>query len=373
MQETPAKGALLLRRLFWNSEAVIQLSVFSFPTIVPLYNSPVRAAAIIHAYLKPQVMEPFRDARVNVFRGNALEPNDLPDVAMVFGGDGSVHRVLPSLAYTQTPMLIVPTGTANDFARCIGITSPTEALRAWRRYLDRGDNVRTIDLGTVRPMADPGPEDFEQLDTMTYADEEGRIPRPERLLGPVIMRHHLRRAEESTKHQRVIYFSGIAGLGLDADTNQRANQMPGWLRRHGGYGLAALQALIKFVPPTVRLHSYDVCGRETSLQGPVLFVAVGNSPEYGSGIRMLPQAQLDDGQLDLCFVPAMSKGFVLRHFHRIYSGTHLKVSKVRYLRTRQVFIESDAPIPIYADGEYLCHAPAEISTSPRALRVIVPA
>ncbi len=105
---------------------------------------------------------------------------------------------------------------------------------------------------------------------------------------------------------------------------------------------------------------------------PVLFTAIGNAPEYGSGMRMLPQAQLDDGQLDLCFVPAMSKGDVLRHFHRIYSGTHLLVPKVRYFRTRQVFVESDEPIAIYADGEYLCQTPAEISASSKALRVIVP-
>ena len=108
---------------------------------------------IVHAYVKPNVVEPFRDARVNVFRGNTLEPNDLPDVAMVFGGDGAMHRVLPSLAYTRTPLLVVPTGTANDFARCLGIPNPGAALRAWRRYLDCGDNVRCIDLGTVRPMA----------------------------------------------------------------------------------------------------------------------------------------------------------------------------------------------------------------------------
>jgi diacylglycerol kinase family enzyme len=221
-------------------------------------------------------------------------------------------------------------------------------------------------------MADPVPAEFEQLDSMTSADSEGRILRPERPLGPVIMRPHIHQAEESAIQQRTIYFTGIAGIGLDADTNQRANRMPGWLRRHGGYALAALRALAAYSPPAVRLHSYDACGRETCLAGPVLFAAIGNAPEYGSGIKMLPQAQLDDGQLDLCFVPAMSKSRVLRHFHRIYSGTHLLVPKVRYFRTCQVFLESDAPIPIYADGEYLCETPAEISASPKALRVIVP-
>jgi diacylglycerol kinase (ATP) len=332
----------------------------------------VRAAAILHSYIKAHVVEPFFDARVNIFRGNALERSDLPDVAMVFGGDGSVHRVLPSLAYTRTPLLVVPSGSANDFARCIGLPNRSEALRAWRRYLDYGDNVRTIDLGTVRPMAEAEPGTQEAVVSKTFADAEGRIARPESLLGPAIMRRHMQHAEASAEQQRMIYFTGIAGLGLDAETNREANRMPGWLRRHGGYALAALRALAYYRAPVVRLHSFDASGQETRLDGPVLFAAIGNSPEYGSGIKMLPQAQLDDGQLDLCFVPAMAKGRVLRHIHKIYSGKHLLVPEVRYLRTSQVFLESDEAIPIYADGEYLCQSPAEVAVAPKALRVIVP-
>jgi len=330
----------------------------------------VRAAAILHSYLKPHVVEPFFDARVDVFRGNTLEPTDMPDVAMVFGGDGSVHRVLPSLAYTQTPLLVVPSGTANDFARCIGIPNQGEALRAWRRYLDYGDNVRTIDMGTVRPMADPDPPPAEDVQSHTFADSDRRFIAPGQLLGPLIMRNHLRRVEESTEPQRTIYFTGIAGIGLDAETNRRANRMPGWLRRHGGYLLAALGALSVYQPPRVRVNSFDRNGEETRLDGPVLFAAIGNAPEYGSGIRMLPRAQMDDAQLDLCFVPAMPKSRVLRHIYKIYAGTHVLVSGVRYLRTSQVFVESDEPIALYADGEYLCNTPAEIAVAPKALRVI---
>jgi len=307
-----------------------------------------------------------------MFRGNTLEPGDLPDVAMVFGGDGAVHRVLRSLAHSQTALLIVPMGTANDFARCLGISNHLGALRAWRRYLDRGDNVRTIDLGVVRPMASPAAKERERLDSMTLADAEGRIAPPANPIGPVVMRYHLHHAEESVEDPRMIYFGGIAGIGLDAETNRRANLMPGWLRRHGGYVLAALRGLVNYAPPTLRLHSFDACGQEICLNGPVLFAAIGNSPEYGSGIRMLPQAQLDDGQLDLCFVPAMPKRSILFHFHRIYSGTHVLVPRVRYFRTNQVFLETDDPMPIYADGEYLCETPAEISVCPKALRVIVP-
>jgi diacylglycerol kinase (ATP) len=322
--------------------------------------------------MKHHVMEPFCDARVSVFRGHTLEPNDLPDVAIVFGGDGAVHRVLPALAYTETPLLIVPTGSANDFARCLGISNRREALRAWRRYLDRRDNVRLIDLGTVRPMAVSVPSQEDPLEASSFADADGQFAHPASPLGPAIVHQQLRRAEEAAERERMIYFSGIAGFGLDAETNRRANLMPGWLRRHGGYILAAMRALADFAPPDVRLYSYDAGGQETCLHGPVLFTAIGNAPEYGSGMRMLPQAQLDDGQLDLCFVPAMSRSFVLRYFHRIYSGTHLLVPKVRYFRTRQVFVESAEPVAIYADGEFLCQTPAEISTASKALRVIVP-
>ena len=106
--------------------------------------------------------------------------------------------------------------------------------------------------------------------------------------------------------------------------------------------------------------------------GAALVAAIGNAPEYGHGMKMLPHAQLDDGRLDLCFVPAMPKAKVLRYFHRVYWGGHIRVPEVQYFRTRQVFLESDAPIGVYGDGELLCQTPVEIAAAPRALRVIVP-
>jgi diacylglycerol kinase family enzyme len=118
------------------------------------------------------------------------------------------------------------------------------------------------------------------------------------------------------------------------------------------------------------LHCFGEEGRETQLHGEALFAAIGNAPVYGSGIRMLPRAEMDDGMLDLCWVPVMSKLKVLRHIHKIYSGAHLAVEGVEYLRASQVFVESDEPIAIWADGEYLCQTPAEIAVAPKALRVI---
>ena len=86
-----------------------------------LYNPPVRVAAILHPYENDRLLTPFRLPGANVFRGNSLEPGDLPDAAIVFGGDGSVHRVIQALAGSECPLLVVPTGSGNDFANAIGM------------------------------------------------------------------------------------------------------------------------------------------------------------------------------------------------------------------------------------------------------------
>lgn len=322
--------------------------------------------------MKPGVIDAFADARVDIFRGNTLEPSDLPEAVLVFGGDGAVNRVLPALAYSGVPLLVVPCGSANDFAHCNGVYAVEDALAAWQRFLSHGDNVRTLDMGTILPMAAPVEESMPAVDSLTFADAEGRIARPDAPLGPVIMRHHLRRAETSAEVQRTLYFSNIAGIGLDAETNRLADHMPGWLRRHGGYMLAALRALFSYRAPMVRLHCFDSAGGETTFEGPVLFASIGNAPVYGSGIRMLPRAQMSDGELDLCFVPQLPLGKVLRNIHKIYSGRHVEVEEVSYRRTVQTFVESEEALEIWADGELLCHTPAEIAVAPHALRLIVP-
>lgn len=332
----------------------------------------MRVAAILHPYRGNQLVEPFRDERANIFRGNALEPNDLPDAALIFGGDGAVHRVLPALANSATPMLPIPCGSANDFAHCLGIRNVVTARQAWKKYLEGHRNVRVLDLGLVRPLAQTDAEEIEEVPTRTFADSEGRFARPEGLLGPAIMRRNLHLAEANAEQGSQLYFAGIAGLGLDAETNRVADRMPGLVRRYGGYMLAALRALATYRPPRVRLICYDGEGRETVLEGPTLFAAIGSAPVYGSGIRMLPRAQMDDGELDLCWVPMLPITRILRHILKIYSGRHVEVPEVRYQRTVQAFVESDEPLAIWADGERICQTPAEITVVPGALRVIVP-
>jgi diacylglycerol kinase (ATP) len=89
-------------------------------------------------------------------------------------------------------------------------------------------------------------------------------------------------------------------------------------------------------------------------------------------MKMTARAELDDGLLDICFVRAIPKLKVLRFFHTVFSGAHLGMSDVEYLTANHFRLESEQPMAIYADGEYVCDTPAEVRVEPLALRVIVP-
>ncbi len=292
----------------------------------------MRVSAILHPEAAGKRLDAFRDPRVDLVRLNCLDKGPLPEAAMVFGGDGSVHLTLPALAHSSVPLLVVPDGSGNDFAHSLSIHNRADALKAWRRYLDHGDNWRDIDLGRVTPTAGP---------LSDPASEE-----------------HL--------------FCCIAGVGMDAEANEIANRLPAWMRASGGYIVSALRALAMYRPKRVTVRARMQDGRELRISDQVLLVACGVSPQYGNGMKLLPKALLDDGLLDLCFVHTVPKLKVLRFFHTVFRGRHLTVPEVQYEQVESLRMEPDEPMPIYGDGEYLCRAPVDICLLPRALRVIVP-
>jgi diacylglycerol kinase (ATP) len=329
----------------------------------------VRVAAILHPKTKEAAVRPFEAAGVNIFRGNAIEPPDYPDVAMVFGGDGSVHRVIQPLAKSETPLLCVPTGSGNDFAHALGIRSVADAIRAWKQYLAGANNVRSIDLGVILPLTplDKHPDEFEdwQKDTKPINERS-------QMLGGQIMKAHLRHTWEDSRLE--IYFGCIAGAGLDAEANRRANAMPGWFRANGGYIISAFKALKDFSPQQMRVSLLDGQGDfRTHISEPALVVAFGNAPAYGNGMKMTARAKLDDGLLDICFVRSIPKLKVLRLFHTLFSGAHVSLREVEYLTTNHFRLETERPMEIYADGEHVCDTPVEVRVEPLSLRVIIPA
>jgi diacylglycerol kinase family enzyme len=345
-------------------------------------SSAVRAVALLGPNARQQHVQRFAMPDVNIVTGNELDPTDQPDAALIFGGDGTLHRHLGGLALNQVPTLIVPIGSANDFAHSVGIHDVDSSLAAWRRFCISGGNLRMIDLGTIRALGKYAeseaaeskvlPWKGESLDPQHFVPGGPRRDLPP--LGPRIMRSQLRRMTEAAGEKNAtIFFGCLAGTGLDAAVNRRTLGQPRWLRGHGGYVLALLQVLGGFRPPHIKV-SIEVDGEwQQRVDEPGFLIAAGNGPQYGHGMRLTHLAEMDDGKLDICFVRSLSKFRLLRLFHSVYQGRHIGMEEVEYFRAARVRIHTDPITEVFADGEYVCTTPVEVGMRGNALRVIVAA
>jgi diacylglycerol kinase (ATP) len=259
------------------------------------------------------------------------------DAVVIFGGDGTIHRNLPTLVDLGVPLMVVPCGSGNDFARSLGLQDPSDSLSAWQRFASGAGNVRTIDLGMIQSLRK----------TNSIADESGAA--------------HF----NGQPH----YFCCSGSVGLDVEIVRRANKLPSWVRARGGYGLSAPGEFFRFQPFSMKVSPN---GNSAGPFRPTLLAAVANAPTYGGGVKIAPQAKLDDGKLDLCVVRAMGKFKLFCLFPTAYFGRHLISKSVEYGQTDHVSIETEVPVDDYADGEYVCKTPVEFNVAREALQVIVP-
>ena len=103
---------------------------------------------------------------------------------------------------------------------------------------------------------------------------------------------------------------------------------------------------------------------------PTIVAAFANASAYGGGMKIAPRALLDDGQLDVCIVSNVSKFKLFCLFPTVYFGRHLQVPEVEYFQASRLRIETETPLAVYADGEYVCQTPVEVSVAPQVLRVL---
>lgn len=289
----------------------------------------MRAAAIFGLGTSPADLKPFQaDSPTEWLEGLPVSSGDA-DAILIFGGDGTIHRHLAALVRLQLPVLVVPAGSGNDFARALKLRSTQDSLRVWRDFESGKIQAPAVDLGVIVPSVAP---------------------------------------------ERTHYFCCVAGCGLDSAAARRANQMPRWLRGHGGYALALLPLLLKLPAYSMRLTQPD----ETQLSGKdrteaeklTLLAAFANTQFYGDGMRIAPQADFADGKLDICRIATLNPFKLFCMFPTVYFGRHLGMPEVEYSRAERVQVQTETPIEIYADGEFVCETPAEISVAAGALRVI---
>ena len=269
---------------------------------------------------------------------------DDADAVVLFGGDGTVHRHLGSLVRLGLPVLIVPAGSGNDFAASIGLRTVRDSLAAWEKFCGGARNVRSVDLGVIAAV-----------------ENTGGAPAPDGVPAP----HGPR------------YFCCVAGVGLDGEVSRRANRLPRWLRGHGGYLLSLAPTIFTFAPLTMKIctpteSAINSDGWTTRSDGPTLLAAFANTPFYGGGMKIAPQAKMDDGLLDVCIVGGLDPFKLFCMFPTVYSGRHLGIREVEYFHTARARIETERPLDVYADGEYVCRTPVEIGIHPGALKIVTP-
>lgn len=229
------------------------------------------------------------------------------DVLVAVGGDGTVHLALQAVAGTATALAILPTGTGNDLADCLGV--PTSAGSLAEAVL-AGDStaVDAVRVGTS-------------------------------------------------------WFGCILGTGFDAAVNERANRLS-WPRGRRRYDLATLLELRTFRPQPVVL---TLDGRR--LERSVTLVALGNARSYGGGMLMCPDASPTDGLLDVVVVNPLTRRRLVALFPRLFKGTHVSDPAVEVHRAREVVLEGGS-LAVYADGEPFGRLPLTCTVVPGAVRVI---
>lgn len=232
------------------------------------------------------------------------------ETVAALGGDGMLRPLADVLRGTGAALAILPAGRGNDLARVLGI--PGDPAAAVRVAVEGRE--RMIDVASV----------------------------------------------EGTS------YLGIASFGFDSDANRIANEVR-LIRGNLVYLYAALRALAGWRPARFTIV---VDGERHELEG--YSVAVANSQAYGGGMFIAPQAQLDDGRLDVVATGRTSKPRFLRALPRVFKGEHLSDPSVRTFCGTTIDVAADRPFTIYADGDPIAEVPATVRVQPRCLRVVVP-
>ena len=232
------------------------------------------------------------------------------DLLICVGGDGLIHDLLPQLIEYKLPLLVVPAGTGNDFARTLGL------------FGVKVEKLLELPLSS-EPVA---------IDVCEIDHKEARTP-----------------------------FVQILSTGFDSVVNERANRIK-LIRGKIKYVLAVLQKVWKFEPIFYRIAIDGVIHEQSAM-----LVCVANGISYGGGMKIAPHANHADEILDIMIVDRVNPFRLLLVFPRVFFGTHVTHPNVHFFQGSEVAISGDTEA--YADGERIAPLPIAVRVGTQKLSV----
>lgn len=233
------------------------------------------------------------------------------DLVIVGGGDGTLNAAAQALVDTQLPLGVLPLGTANDFARTIGL--PPDPVAAARLLATL--KPRPIDLGEVNG--------------------------------------HL--------------FFNVASIGFSAELARELTASAKKRWGTAGYAIVAARLLSRSRLFKAQLEHDGTVETIRTLQ-----ISVGNGRHYGGGLTVAETATADDGKLDFYSLEVDHWWRLLRLLPALRKGTHGQWDDVRAFRTTEVTVRTSKPRPVNTDGELTTRTPARFRIRPKAIQVYAP-
>jgi len=233
------------------------------------------------------------------------------DRIVLCGGDGTINRALDALVDCGLPVGIIPTGTANDLARSLGI--PADPSRA----------IEIINSGHQRPI------DIARVNGISFINALGMG------LGPLTTR--------------------------EMDSDEKATFGV------GAYLLGLLRAMRKIPRFSARIES-----DEGVREGHFIQITIANGIHYGGGMTVSDQARLDDARLDVLLVRARSRWRLLANALKFKTGFVENSEVLDHWQCRRLRVETQPELEVTADGEFLTHTPLKCEVIPGALKLLAP-
>ena len=265
-------------------------------------------------FVRSQSADDFRLRAADAARGGYR-------AVVALGGDGAFHHLVEATLGLDVVLGFFPAGNGNDIAEALGI--PKDAVAAASVFLKSAP--RAIDV--IRA---------------TFAGGKSAV------------------------------YVGAGGVGMDAEAallaNTRFRRLPYVTR----YLAGALWSFWRFKSLAVE------AGMETDSgfvkwPGKILLAVVANSPWYGSGFRIAPMAEMDDGWFDVALVEEIPWTRLLEALPVLLRTGDLRWPEIHRYRARRMTLRTDRPALVHGDGEILGETPVEFEILPAAIRVAAPA